>query len=377
MAVPECITIPTLPPPKEITFPGGATLSQVLAAGSEIPDPIDSVTNLLAQANAGLAPRVPVFNIIDAVIAVFNCIKAIPDSLGPPPDPTKLAECIPDLAEKVDALLKLIPQLSVPLLVVGIIVAFCVVFGAAVLTGHDITVGRSVIIAVVGTLWIALAGLIVAQATGMTDISPISGMSLIGVTLMFFLSGGNVVAAIILGVAVSIGIGQCADMMSDLKSGHLIGATPKRQQYAQFGASWLGVPIAVGVIYLLWGDGGGFGPDNPALSAPQGTALAGVIDSLQQGAAPVDKYATGAAIGLGLGIFPIGGIGVLVGLAMYLPFYITMTYGVGCAVNIGLTKVKGTRWIGSTLVPVAAGFIIGEALTSLTIVLIKLALGSA
>jgi len=121
MAVPECITIPALPPPKEITFPGGATLSQVLAAGSEIPDPLDMVTNLLGQANAAMAPLVPVFNVIDAVIATFNCIKAIPDSLGPPPDPTKLAECIPELAEKVDALLKLIPQLSVPLLVVGII----------------------------------------------------------------------------------------------------------------------------------------------------------------------------------------------------------------------------------------------------------------
>ena len=87
--------------------------------------------------------------------------------------------------------------------------------------------GRQFLIALVGTIWLALAGLIVAQATGMTDISPMSGMSLIGVTLMFFLSGGNVVPAIILGVAVCIGIGQCADMMGDLKSGHLIGAKPK------------------------------------------------------------------------------------------------------------------------------------------------------
>jgi len=121
MAVPECINIPSLPAPKDITFPGGATLGQVLAAGSQIPDPLDSVTNLLAQANAAMAPLVPVFNIIDTVIALFNCVKAIPDSLGPPPDPTKLAECIPDLAKKVDELLKLIPQLSLPLLIVGII----------------------------------------------------------------------------------------------------------------------------------------------------------------------------------------------------------------------------------------------------------------
>ena len=63
----------------------------------------------------------PVFDIIDTVVAVFNCVKAIPDSLGPPPDPTALAACIPELAEKVSKLLKLIPQLSLPYTIIGII----------------------------------------------------------------------------------------------------------------------------------------------------------------------------------------------------------------------------------------------------------------
>jgi hypothetical protein len=62
-----------------------------------------------------------VFDIIDTVVAVFNCVKAIPDSLGPPPDPTALAACIPELAEKVSKLLKLIPQLSLPYTIIGII----------------------------------------------------------------------------------------------------------------------------------------------------------------------------------------------------------------------------------------------------------------
>jgi len=68
-----------------------------------------------------LTPLVPLFDIIDTIVAVFNCIKAIPDTLGPPPDPTVLAACLPDLAEKVAKLLKLIPQLSLPLLIVGLI----------------------------------------------------------------------------------------------------------------------------------------------------------------------------------------------------------------------------------------------------------------
>jgi len=264
-------------------------------------------------------------------------------------------------------------EMPAPVFYVGIGAAFVVLLVAALLSSPDISFGRAILIAIVGSIWLALAGLIVAQASGRTDISPISGMSLIGVTLMFFLSGGNTVAAIILGIAVSIGIGQCADMMSDLKSGHLVGATPRRQQMAQFAVAWVGVPVAVAVIYLLWGDGGGFGPTNPELSAPQGSALAAVMDSLKAGAAPLDKYAAGTAIGLGLGIYPISGVGVLVGLAMYLPFYITVTYGIGCLVSIGLRAKLGARWMGTTLVPIAAGFIIGEALTSLGIVLFGLA----
>jgi len=267
-------------------------------------------------------------------------------------------------------------EMSSRVLYGGVALAFVVLFAAAILSTPDLGFGRAALTAAVGTVWLGLAGLIVAQATGMTDISPISGMSLIGVTLMFFLSGGNVVASIILGVAVSMGIGQCADMMSDLKSGHLIGATPKRQQLAQFAVAWVGAPVAVGVIYLLWGEytSPGFGVAGAELSAPQGAALATVIESLRAGSSQLDKFVAGGAIGLGLGIFPIGGLGVLVGLAMYLPFYITLTYGVGCFVSMGLERVKGKRWMGDTLVPVAAGFIIGEALTSLAIVLGRLAL---
>ncbi|MBX3270916.1 MAG: OPT/YSL family transporter [Sandaracinaceae bacterium] len=269
-------------------------------------------------------------------------------------------------------------EMSPRVLYAGVAAAFVVLFVAAMLSG-DIGAGRALVTATVGTVWLALAGMIVAQATGMTDITPISGMSLVGVTLMFFLSGGNVVAAIILGVAVSIGIGQCADMMQDLKSGHLIGATPKRQQIAQFAVAWIGVPVAVGVTYLLWQsyESPGFGVPGAPLSAPQGAALASVIDSLRAGSSQLDKYAAGTAIGLGLGIFPISGAAVLVGLAMYLPFYITMTYGVGCFAAMALEAKLGKRWIGDTLVPIAAGLIIGEALTSLTVVLVQLGTGSA
>ena len=106
MALPICIEIPELPDPISITLPGGVTMESI---------------NLMEQIQPALTPLVPLFNIIDTVVAIFNCVKAIPDTLGPPPDPTVLAACIPELAEKVNALLKLIPQLSLPYTIIGII----------------------------------------------------------------------------------------------------------------------------------------------------------------------------------------------------------------------------------------------------------------
>jgi putative OPT family oligopeptide transporter len=255
----------------------------------------------------------------------------------------------------------------------GLVAAVIVLFIAA-MSVEGVSTLQAVGISVVGTLWLGLAGLIVAQATGMTDISPLSGLALIAVTLMFFLTSGNVIAAVMLGVAVCIGIGQCADMMQDLKTGHLVGSTPKRQQIAQFLVAWMGVPIAIFTVYLLWGsaENPGFGPGTD-LPAPQAGALSGIIESLVGGDVALDKYAAGAGLGGALAFYPIGGLGVLVGLAMYLPFSITLGYGIGCVVSIYLGKKMGNRWMGETLIPLAAGFIVGEALTNLTAVLIRLA----
>ena len=106
MALPICIEIPEIPDPLNLTLPGGVQIERI---------------NLMEVIQPALTPLVPIFDIIDTVVAVFNCIKAIPDTLGPPPDPTAIAACIPELAEKVNALLRLIPQLSLPYTIIGII----------------------------------------------------------------------------------------------------------------------------------------------------------------------------------------------------------------------------------------------------------------
>ncbi len=96
-----CLEIALLDDPLSLVLPGGITIEAM---------------NLIDIVQPALAPFGPVFAIVDAIIAVFNCVKAIPDALGPPPDPSAIAKCVPELAKKVDKLLALIPVLSVPIM---------------------------------------------------------------------------------------------------------------------------------------------------------------------------------------------------------------------------------------------------------------------
>jgi len=224
----------------------------------------------------------------------------------------------------------------------------------------NVTLLQAILAAILGVLWMGLAGLIVAQSSGLTDISPISGMALISVSLMLFILDGNVLVAVLVTVGIAVAIGQSADMMQDLKTGFMVGSRPFLQQMVQFFSTWIGVLVAFAVIYLLW-HGAGFGPGTD-LPAPQAVALSGIIESVQNQTVDADKFLLGGIIGAVLTASPFTGIGVLVGLAMYLPFSITLGYGLGCLCNMWIKRRRGASYVENNLVPLAAGLIIGEAL---------------
>ncbi len=256
-------------------------------------------------------------------------------------------------------------ELPIRVLYLAAILAFLALLVSAWTAGHgDISLGRSLFIALVGSLWLWLAGIVVAQCTGMTDWSPMSGLALVAVTLMLVLTGRQVVPSMAIGVAVCVAISQCADMMQDFRTGHIVGARPIRQQVVQFLSTWLGPIVALGVVMLL-AQGQEIGSES--LPAPQATALSGAMDAVRGGAVPWDKYVGGFGIGALLSLSGIHGLGVLVGLSMYLPLAYVLPYGLGCLLNILAKRFKGARWAEDTGIPVAAGLIVGESLTQLVI----------
>ncbi len=229
---------------------------------------------------------------------------------------------------------------------------------------------RALIIALIGAGWIWFAGIIIAQCTGMTDWSPISGMALITVVLVMMLAGvGDQLGAIMIGAALCVAITCAADMMADLKTGYIVGAIPKRQQTVELIATGVGPLISMLVLLLIaqanvekFGVAMGPGTDT---TAPQAQALQAVITGVQGGDMPYVLYGAGALMGALLGIGAFSGLGVLVGLSMYLPMNYIATYGVGCLIAIFVAKVKGARWAEEWGVPLAAGFIVGDALLGL------------
>jgi BMFP domain-containing protein YqiC len=101
-----CPELPALPDPRTLLLPGGVAIEHLRLA--EFVQP-------------ALTPLVPLFELVDTIAALFQVVKAIPDALSMPPNPTKIAAALPGLGEKVSKLMRLVPQLSLPSTVAGLL----------------------------------------------------------------------------------------------------------------------------------------------------------------------------------------------------------------------------------------------------------------
>jgi putative OPT family oligopeptide transporter len=270
-------------------------------------------------------------------------------------------------------------ELSIKILYKVVAAAF-LLFVASSYFSSDISISTAIIISFISTIWLLFASIIVSQATGMTDWTPISGMSLIAVAiLMLFLSPNQITTAVLIGAAVSVAIAESADMMQDLKTGHLVGNKPVVQQTIQLIVAGLGPIISLSVMLLIWNAGGidsvtgekipGFGPGTE-IEAPQAVALGATIDAVIQGDVPVEKFLAGGIIGALLSFTAIPGLGVIMGIAMYLSMKYILPYGLGSIISIILLKKKGKGWVEDKGLPFAAGLILGEALLTIIFALL-------
>lgn len=114
MPLPALPCLPCIVPPQNICIglPGGVNLCASLP-NSIVPDISEIARQAFAQVNSALTPLVPIFNVLDAIKAVFDCVSAVPKAITEL-DVVGLLECAPNMVEKVSKLAALFPPLSIP-----------------------------------------------------------------------------------------------------------------------------------------------------------------------------------------------------------------------------------------------------------------------
>jgi uncharacterized oligopeptide transporter (OPT) family protein len=232
----------------------------------------------------------------------------------------------------------------------------------------------SIVLGLIAAVLAFVVSLVCCRATGETDTTPIGPMGKLTQLLYAVLPGAKGVASINLmaaGATASAG-GAAADLLTDLKSGYILGANPRKQFLAQFIGVFFGTLAIVPAWYLMV-------PDKPALEAfnPPATYMwKAVADLLTQGIHMLPVTAVWAIVigGLVGVILPI--IGVLLpkvhawlpsamglGLAWIMPFSNSLSFAIG-AVLVTLWSKFHKRTSDLYYIPIASGLIAGESLVA-------------
>ena len=205
-----------------------------------------------------------------------------------------------------------------------------------------------------------------------SSINPVSGMAiatLLIATMSIKASGktgiDGMTAAIAIGSVICIVAAIAGDTSQDLKTGYLLGATPKKQQMGEIiGVIVSGLAIG-GVLYLLnaaWGYGGAEVP------APQATLMKMIVEGIMGGNLPWNLVFIGVFLAIALEILRVPVMPFAIGL--YLPIYLNASIMIGGVVRMFMdrrknvdeeTKTKQTT--DGTLY--CAGMIAGEGLVGI------------
>lgn len=276
---------------------------------------------------------------------------------------------------------------------IGVLIVPIYIIYERVIGDFSISLFMALMMVIAGFLFSAVAGYM-AGLVGSSN-NPISGVTiatiLASALILLALMGTGAekgpAAAIMVGAVVCCAAAIAGDNMQDLKAGHILGATPFKQQIMQM-VGVVSAALVLPLVLQLLLTGYGFGPvtaENPdALAAPQATLMESVANGVFSGNLPWDMVYVGMAIGIVIILadqyqkkmkssFRIPILAVAVGI--YLPFELDSAIMLGgliaWVVQRSLNKKKRLGMEDSeersknseqTGLLIASGLITGEAL---------------
>ncbi|QOJ00663.1 MAG: OPT/YSL family transporter [Phycisphaeraceae bacterium] len=213
--------------------------------------------------------------------------------------------------------------------------------------------------------------LVASRATGETDTTPIGAMGKVMQLLFAALAPRNLAANLASAGIAANSASSSADLLTDLKTGYLLGANPRRQFLAQFTGVFFGTVAIVPIWYLMV-------PTRAKLeefALPATQAWAGVARVLTKGISELPPSAVtalfiGSAVGIALPVlerllpakarrFMPSATGL--GLAWVMPFQNAFSFFVGAV--LALLWFRAHKKSSENYnIPLASGLIAGESL---------------
>ena len=177
-----------------------------------------------------------------------------------------------------------------------------------------------------------------AQSVGQTGIDPMEIFGLIVLLVIAALGESDQVRLFFVAGVVAVACGLAGDVMSDFKTGKIIGTDPRAMWIGQAIGALIGCAVSVAVMCALLNayGAGAFGPGKLFVSAQ-----ASVVATMVSGIPSVSAFVLGLVAGVAL--YCLGIPSMMLGLGVYLPFYMTLSASLGAAVKIAYDRVASIR----------------------------------
>ena len=175
-----------------------------------------------------------------------------------------------------------------------------------------------------------------AQSVGQTGIDPMEIFGLIVLLAVAALCNVSQVRLFFVAGVIAVACGLGGDVMSDFKTGQLIGTNPRQMWVGQAIGSLLGTVVSVVVLVALVGAYGteAFGPGQAFVAAQ-----ASVVATMVSGIPSVPSFALGLVAGIVLYCLRLPAM--MLGLGVYLPLYLSLTAPIGALVKLAYDRLFG------------------------------------
>lgn len=238
-----------------------------------------------------------------------------------------------------------------------------------------IGLGLGPVVAVVVVLLAFVTTIMSAQSVGQTGIDPMEIFGLIVLLAVAAFSNASQVQLFYVAGVVAVACGLAGDVMSDFKTGAIIGTNPRTMWVGQAIGALLGTVVAVAVLCTLvaaYGTGA-FGPGEMFVSAQ-----ASVVATMVSGIPSVPGFVVGLLGGIAL--YWAGLPAMMFGLGVYLPFYMSLTAALGAGVKWVYERSCAARGVEDSEekgIVVASGVLGGESIVGVVIALASVVSGLA